>query len=1092
MNCHRPALSGTVWCDDNNNGTIDGSESTRISGVTVNLTGPTSDTKVTNASGYYLFENLVPGVYTVTQIQNTGHACNIPGRATPGTVESNPQGTADNANGSATYGNVISNITIAAAGNTSVNYNFGELRPATVAGTVFNDTDRDDVKETGEPGIVGVSIALSCTDYRDRNYVANTTTATDGTYSFTGLLPTSAAGCTVTETQPSGYDDGGELVGTIDGGTVGTGDDLDANSDNINTIVLASGKDGVDYDFAERSAGLSGYVYVDRDDDGVKDAGELPIAGVTITLTGTDANGAVSHTTTTDALGYYLFTGLLPSASNGYTVTETTQPAAWADGKDTAGSVSGTVINDEISAIVLGATDFAINYNFGELGGSLAGSVYTDLDNDGQRDGTEAGIPGVQMTLQCTNVNSVVLPARTTNTGADGRYLFEGVPATSGIACQINEATPANTTDGKDRVGTLGGTLGNDVLSAIPLNPGDDGTGYDFGEILANPARVSGHVWHDSNHDRSNNDANPLGDWSVELIQRATPSDCQSTFVVVATQSTNAAGEYAFEGVSPGTYDIRFRSASGYIYAGAQSGGSTGANTRCGIGSVVVVAGDDIINQDLPVDPSGVVYDSLTRVAVPGATVSISGPAGFDPSTHLVGGTSNVTQTTVDDGYYQFLLYIGAPTGNYSLSIDQRPAGYIPQDSAIIPVCSNTLSVGQLPTPALVQTSDGAPTLAAATHTPTSCPTTSAGLAGGAGSTQYYFNFNFNPGLPSGNVVNNHIPLDPVTEGAFTVAKSTPKVNVSIGELVPYTITASNNFNATLPNIELEDQIPPGFKYRTGSASLDGVRTEPVIDGRRLTWPNLTFTANQKRTIKLLMIVGSGVSEGDYVNTAWAENGFVQALASNIAKAKVRVVPDPTFDCAGVIGKVFDDKNRNGYQDRGELGLANVRLATVRGLLVTTDKYGRYHVACADVPNPDRGSNFIMKLDHRTLPSGYRLTTENPRSIRLTRGKIGKLNFGVAIHRVVRLDITREAFTGHGDELKRAWHGGISQLVGVLDRGPSILCIAYARENGENKRAVRKRINIIKRRVTELWRRKRRRVLVIETESFLSAKGSFK
>ena len=74
----------------------------------------------------------------------------------------------------------------------------------------------------------------------------------------------------------------------------------------------------------------------------------------------------------------------------------------------------------------------------------------------------------------------------------------------------------------------------------------------------------------------------------------------------------------------------------------------------------------------------------------------------------------------------------------------------------------------------------------------------------------------------------------------------------------------------------------------------------------------------------------------------------------------MRVTPDPTFDCAGVIGKVFDDKNRNGYQDKGELGLANVRLATVRGLLVTTDKYGRYHVACADVPNPDRGSNFIM------------------------------------------------------------------------------------------------------------------------------------
>ena len=45
--------------------------------------------------------------------------------------------------------------------------------------------------------------------------------------------------------------------------------------------------------------------------------------------------------------------------------------------------------------------------------------------------------------------------------------------------------------------------------------------------------------------------------------------------------------------------------------------------------------------------------------------------------------------------------------------------------------------------------------------------------------------------------------------------------------------------------MEIEDQIPPGFKYRVGSATLDGVRTEPVISGRQLTWPALTFTPNQ-------------------------------------------------------------------------------------------------------------------------------------------------------------------------------------------------------------------------------------------------------
>ncbi len=50
-----------------------------------------------------------------------------------------------------------------------------------------------------------------------------------------------------------------------------------------------------------------------------------------------------------------------------------------------------------------------------------------------------------------------------------------------------------------------------------------------------------------------------------------------------------------------------------------------------------------------------------------------------------------------------------------------------------------------------------------------------------------------------------------------------------------------------------------------------------------------------------------------------------------------------------------------------------------------------------------------MKLDERTLPSGYRITTENPRSVRLTRGKMTKLNFGVAIHRVVRVEVSSDA-----------------------------------------------------------------------------------
>ena len=47
---------------------------------------------------------------------------------------------------------------------------------------------------------------------------------------------------------------------------------------------------------------IAGNVYHDANDNGVKDAGEAPISGVTVTLTGTDAyNNPVSLTTATTA-----------------------------------------------------------------------------------------------------------------------------------------------------------------------------------------------------------------------------------------------------------------------------------------------------------------------------------------------------------------------------------------------------------------------------------------------------------------------------------------------------------------------------------------------------------------------------------------------------------------------------------------------------------------------------------------------------------------------------------------------------------------------------------------------------------------------
>ena len=180
------------------------------------------------------------------------------------------------------------------------------------------------------------------------------------------------------------------------------------------------------------------------------------------------------------------------------------------------------------------------------------------------------------------------------------------------------------------------------------------------------------------------------------------------------------------------------------------------------------------------------------------------------------------------------------------------------------------------------------------------------------------------------------------------------------GQLVPYTITITNVLTGAVQGVALVDSFPAGFRYVKGSARLDDTPAEPTLSGFQLTWSNLSFAGGAHHTVLLLLAVGAGVGEGEFVNhaQAFAEvtgaalnrakapaaavmrapvNRAAQAPAAVLGApvsvegtAKVRVVPDLTFDCTDVIGKVFDDANGNGHQDPGEKGLPGVRLVTTR------------------------------------------------------------------------------------------------------------------------------------------------------------------
>ncbi len=537
-------ISGLVWNDANGNGVLDPGEAP-IAGTTITVTGTDANgaavTRVTttDAGGGYRVDGLLNGTYAVTETQPTAYS-NSPGTTTT-------QYVSNTRTGLVFTGNV-------AQGKTNVN--FAEIQ-SSISGVVYYDQTADGTKGGAEPGIGGVTVQLTGTDVNGAPVGLTTTTAADGSYKFTNL----AAGTyVVTEVQPTAYGDGAETVGSSAG--------TSPTNDKIQGIALLAGANATGYNFGEKLAPLSGKVYVDTNNDGTQGAvaTEPGIAGVTITVTGTTESGAsVNVTTVTAADGTWSFPNLLPGT---YTVTET-QPASYGDGIDTTGTVTGTVTgikaNDEFAAVVLTGAGPGVNYNFGEVPGSISGKAWYDADKDGVLDPTETFIAGVVITLTKPDGTTV-----TATTAADGSYTFPGLPAGS---YTITETQP-----------TGYGTSTPNLISAVTLPAGGTVTNQNFGETLST---LSGKVYLDGN--LSNNfTAGEAGLPNVTVTLK------NAAGVVVATTTTDSNGNYTFSGLVTGTYSVVETQPVGLTDA-AETAGSAGGNVAVNdtISAIALGAGID-------------------------------------------------------------------------------------------------------------------------------------------------------------------------------------------------------------------------------------------------------------------------------------------------------------------------------------------------------------------------------------------------------------------------------------------------------------------------------------------------------------------
>ena len=284
----------------------------------------------------------------------------------------------------------------------------------------------------------------------------------------------------------------------------------------------------------------------------------------------------------------------------------------------------------------------------------------------------------------------------------------------------------------------------------------------------------------------------------------------------------------------------------------------------------------------------------------------------------------------------------------------------------------------------------------------------------------------------------------------LSIAKSTPREVIERDALIPFTVRLANGDGTGTGPLSIVDTLPEGLVFVPGSARLDGKEHAAVVDGGTVTFEGIRVPANAEVVATLAARVSPEAEPGTFVNSAVAlDPGF--GVVAGPATATVLVMPEAGRHCGDVVGRVFDDLDGDGHQDsfepgnnppgisdqtyRGakhggeagpevtqERGLPGVRLVTLDGIVITTDGNGLFSVPCAALP-AGRGSNFLLRLDTRTLPAGFGMTTENPRVMRLTPGMLVEMNFGAWLERIVRVDLGHRAFTAAGGLSSRLLDG---------------------------------------------------------------------
>ncbi|MGB3006161.1 MAG: SdrD B-like domain-containing protein, partial [Chitinophagaceae bacterium] len=585
----------------------------------------------------------------------------------------------------------------------------------------------------GETGVAGVTVTL----YNNvGTAIATTTTDANGNYQFVNLAAGDySAGFS---NLPAGYSF--TPVWSSDDANA-TNSDANPGTGRTGTINLTAGESEQDVDaglIAGVSSGLGSLgnkVWWDIvTANNVQDAGEPGVPGVTVNLDYdingdgdfADAGETGYKTTTTNALGEYLFTGLsagsyqvrfsnLPTGSNTVTQYSGVNDGIDSDGSTVTNATGASVSTTGVYNLAAGEDNLTVDLGLiNTAKGSLGNRVWFDngagggTANDGIQNGTESGVAGVMVTLvnaagQPVDRAGTVLGAGasliTTTTDVNGYYAFGDL--TAGVSFAVKFSNVPAGFDFTTKAGTGGGddsrsdpNLASGLTPAVAIVANNFNNTLDAG-ITSLRAALGNYVWLDTDGDgiQDFDGTEPgVAGVTVTLYRPGFGLDGiggnGDDALPVASMITDQNGQYLFSNLVAGTYEVEFSTIpTGISFTKQNTPGDNGDNTNSdavpvpGNTSVARTAGITLSagEVDLTVDaglfkPRAVIGNYVWADSdndgiqdaneIPASGILVS----------LIDGGGNVVAVAVTDANGGYLFPNVAP-GTYSMSFTNLPTG---------------------------------------------------------------------------------------------------------------------------------------------------------------------------------------------------------------------------------------------------------------------------------------------------------------------------------------------------------------------------------------------------------------------------------